>query len=85
MVNRQSLSELVMALPLQKPDFSATAQDRQAVSPVETVLYMADLLENMRKMADGQGLGVLAHLLELARVEARMVARDQTGPRTNQT
>lgn len=55
------------------------------MSPVETVLYMADLLENMRKMADGQGLGVLAHLLELARVEARMVARDQTGPRTNQT
>jgi hypothetical protein len=37
---------------------------------------MGDLLENMRKIAHAQGLGVLAHLLELARVETRMVTRD---------
>jgi hypothetical protein len=38
--------------------------------------YMGDLLENMRKMAQAEGLGVLAHLLELARVETRLITRD---------
>ena len=45
---------------------------------------MGDLLENMRKIAQAQNLGVLAHLLELARMETRMVAWDQDRPQAIQ-
>jgi hypothetical protein len=76
MVNPQLLSEVVMTLPLQKPVFPAPAICRDAITSADSMAYMGDLLENMRKIAHAQGLGVLAHLLELARVETRMVARD---------
>ena len=77
MVNPKLLSESVMTLPLQNPGFPAAAQVGGRISPVDSVLYMGDMLENMRKIAHAQGLGVLAHLLELARMETRMIARDQ--------
>ncbi|MBN9589187.1 MAG: hypothetical protein BGN85_07120 [Alphaproteobacteria bacterium 64-11] len=69
-----------MSPPQQNPELSAPSLAQTAVSPAESVLYMGDLLENMRKIAQAHGLGVLAHLLELARVETRMVARDLSGP-----
>lgn len=37
------------------------------------------MLENLRKIAVGQGQGVLAHLLELAQAEARMLIRAPDG------
>lgn len=79
-VNPEPLSESVMALSRQRPSLSPlparpTLPEEQ-ISSVESVLYMGDLLENMRRMAQAQGHGVLAHLLELARTEARLVIRD---------
>jgi hypothetical protein len=65
-----------MSLSQQKSGFPTPAFVPAAISPVESMLYMGDLLENMRKMAQAQGLGVLAHLLELARVEATLVRQD---------
>jgi hypothetical protein len=81
MVNPQLLSEVVMTLPLQKPVFPAPAAARAPITSTDSMAYMGDLLENMRKIAHAQGLGVLAHLLELARVETRLVTRDHpAGP-----
>ncbi len=76
MVNPQPVAQPSMSLSQQKPGFPAPAFVPAAISPVESMLYMGDLLENMRKMAQAQGLGVLAHLLELARVEATLVRQD---------
>ena len=76
MVNPQPVAQPIMSLSQQKPGFPTSAFVQAAISPVESMLYMGDLLENMRKMAQAQGLGVLAHLLELARVEATLVRRD---------
>jgi len=76
MVNSQPVAQPIMSLSQQKPGFPTSAFVQAAISPVESMLYMGDLLENMRKMAQAQGLGVLAHLLELARVEATLVRRD---------
>jgi hypothetical protein len=76
MVNSQPVAQPIMSLSQQKPGFPTSAFVQAAISPVESMLYMGDLLENMRKMAQAQGLGVLAHLLELARVEASLVRRD---------
>lgn len=45
------------------------------ITPVDTALYTIDMLESLRRMADRQGYGILAHLLELAQAEARMLAR----------
>jgi len=84
MVNPKLLSESVMALGLQNPRFAAPVQSRPQISPVDSMLYMGDLLENMHKIAKAQGLGVLAHLLELARMETRMVAQDQKPGSTTQ-
>ena len=61
-----------------KAHFQASELPQQPISPLETVRYATDMLENLRRMAAGQGLGLLAHLLELAQTEARMIARDQT-------
>jgi len=38
------------------------------------------MLENLRKIAVRQGQDVLAHLLELAQAEARMLVRDASAP-----
>lgn len=45
------------------------------ISPMESVLYTIDMLDGLHKMADRQGHNILAHLLELAQAEARMLAR----------
>jgi hypothetical protein len=76
MVNPQPVAQPSMTLSQQKSGFPTPAFVPAAISPVESMLYMGDLLENMRKMAQAQGLGVLAHLLELARVEATLVRQD---------
>lgn len=40
-------------------------------------MYTADLVESLRKIALKQDQPLLAHLLELAAVEAKSLARDQ--------
>jgi len=40
-------------------------------SPGETANYTAEMLESLRKIASRQGQGLLAHLLDLAFVEAK--------------
>jgi hypothetical protein len=61
------------------PEIGLPDLESGEISPLETARYTADLLENLRKIAARQGLGILAHLLELAQAEARMVARSGTG------
>ena len=41
------------------------------LTPAETARYTRDLLETLRKIALGQGQGLLAHLLGLAAMEAK--------------
>ena len=48
----------------------------QPISSPETATYIGDLLESLRKIARTQGLNLLAHLLELAVVEAKSVRKD---------
>jgi hypothetical protein len=48
------------------------------MTPLDTARYTRDMLECLRKMAASQGQGVLAHLLTLARYEARTVERSLT-------
>ena len=50
------------------------------LTPLETALYAGDMLESLRKIADRQGLDLLPHLLELAKVEAKMLARPRDVP-----
>ncbi|OJT95108.1 MAG: hypothetical protein BGN82_06110 [Alphaproteobacteria bacterium 65-7] len=47
------------------------------LSPAESARYTLDLLDDLRKIAQRQGQGMLAHLLELAQAEARIVIREQ--------
>ncbi len=42
-----------------------------SLTPAETARYTRDLLESLRKIALGQGQGLLAHLIGLAAAEAR--------------
>jgi hypothetical protein len=76
MVNPQKLSESVMAAPEQKPGFPAQPAAAAPLSAAESARYTLDMLENLRKIAVRQGQDVLAHLLELAQAEARMLVRD---------
>ena len=55
---------------------SVPVPGREPISPQETALYTADLVESLRKIALKQGQTLLAHLLELAAVEAKTLARD---------
>lgn len=71
MVNPQKVSKSVMASDPQKPP----APPGKTISPTDSARYTADMLESLRKIAAGQGQGVLAHLLELAQAEARMLVR----------
>lgn len=48
----------------------------QPITSPETATYIGDLLESLRKIARTQGLNLLAHLLELAVVEAKAVRKD---------
>jgi hypothetical protein len=59
----------------QNPEFRRSNPLPQAMSPVETALYTCDLLESLRKIAQRQGQTLLAHLLELAFVEAKSLSR----------
>jgi hypothetical protein len=68
-----------MAVALSKPHFKPLPAPSGAISPRESAQYTSDLLESLRKMAAGQGQHVLAHLLELARFEARSLVSD-AGP-----
>jgi hypothetical protein len=80
MVNLQKLSESVMAAPPQKPGFPASQPPAAPPSGAESARYTLDMLENLRKIAARQGQIVLAHLLELAQAEARMLVRDASAP-----
>ncbi|MDB5739017.1 MAG: hypothetical protein JWP16_57 [Alphaproteobacteria bacterium] len=80
MVNPQKLSESVMAAPQQKPGFPASQPPATPLSAAESARYTLDMLENLRKIATRQGQTVLAHLLELAQAEARMLIRDAPAP-----
>jgi hypothetical protein len=44
------------------------------LTPVETARYTRDLIESLRKIAGQQGHSLLAHLLELAAIEAKALA-----------
>ena len=43
-------------------------------TPAETARYSRDLIESLRKIAYQQGHSLLAHLLELASIEAKALA-----------
>jgi hypothetical protein len=47
----------------------------EPMTPRETALYTADLIESLRKIALKQDQALLAHLLELAAVEAKSLAK----------
>ena len=47
------------------------------IGPVETALYTKDTLESLRKIALQQRQLLLAHLLELAVVEAKALGKAQ--------
>ncbi len=49
----------------------------EPITPRETALYTADLIESLRKIALKQGQPLLAHLLELAGMEAKSLANGQ--------
>jgi hypothetical protein len=80
MVNPQKLSESVMASEQQKPGFPAPRPPAPPPSATESARYTLDMLENLRKIAVRQGQDVLAHLLELAQAEARILVRDAPAP-----
>jgi hypothetical protein len=60
----------------QNPHPAPSQTSAPRISPLESARYTADLLESLRKMAQGQGQGILAHLLELAQVEAKLILRE---------
>jgi hypothetical protein len=80
MVNPQKLSESVMASEQQKQGFPAQPPLAAPPSGAETARYTLDMLENLRKIAVRQGQDMLAHLLELAQAEARILVRDASAP-----
>lgn len=41
-------------------------------SPVETARYTEDMLESLSRIANRQGQALLAHLIDLAAVEAKI-------------
>ena len=52
-------------------------------TPLESARYTGDMLENLRKIAVLQGQDVLAHLLELAEMKCRLIARRVAPPGMN--
>jgi hypothetical protein len=67
---------MVVAVLQQKPRFRLPVSPQERISPLDSARYTIDMLENLRKIARKQGHDLLAHLLELAQMEARMVVRD---------
>jgi hypothetical protein len=67
---------MMVAVLQQKPRFRLPASPEERISPLDSDRYTIDMLENLRKIARKQGHDLLAHLLELAQMEARMVVRD---------
>jgi hypothetical protein len=80
MVNQQKLSESVMPSLQQNPVVIPPGPPGSTISPAESARYTVDMLESLRKIALRQGQGVLAHLLELAQAEARMLVRAPETP-----
>jgi hypothetical protein len=52
-------------------------QKPEPITPRETAMYTADLVESLRKIALKQDQPLLAHLLELVAVEAKSLANGQ--------
>ncbi len=52
-------------------------------SPADSARYTRDMLESLRKIAQGQGQGLLAHLLGLAAAEAKYLS--ETGDQAHET
>ncbi len=75
MVNPQKVSESVMVIPQQKPRFVSSEPVGVPISALDSTRYTADMLEILRKIASGQGQPVLAHLLELAQAETKLLIR----------
>jgi hypothetical protein len=48
-----------------------------AITPEETARYTAELIESLKKIALRQGQALLAHLLDLAALEAKSLAKGQ--------
>lgn len=67
-----------MPVPQQNPRFQQPGHPVESLSPLETARYTSDLLESLRKIATRQGQELLAHLLELAHVEARSLSRPKS-------
>ena len=63
----------MMTIPLQSGN-----QPLPEMSPAETAQYTKETLESLRKIALRQGQFLLAHLLELAVVEAKALAQAQS-------
>ena len=66
MVNAEIVSKSLQAMPALPP-----------LPPLETARYMGDMLESLGKLARKQGQELLAHLLDLARLEAKSLARSE--------
>jgi hypothetical protein len=64
---------LEMMIPLQSGN-----RPLLEMGPAETAQYTKDTLESLRKIALQQGQVLLAHLLELAVVEAKALAKAQS-------
>jgi hypothetical protein len=54
---------------------SLTQSEITKLNPAETARYSRDLIESLRKIALQQGHSLLAHLLGLAALEAKALAR----------
>lgn len=68
------------AMPVlqQNHRFQPSALPAQSLSPPETARYTSELLESLRKIAARQGQELLAHLLELAKMEANSLCRPKS-------
>ena len=64
-----------MAPAQQKQADRLPAAPGKTISPAESASYTAQMLETLRKIALQQDQPLLAHLLELAQVEARILVR----------
>lgn len=56
------------------------AQHPPAASPEQFAVYVAEILETLRKIASANRQILLSHLLALAAMEARMLAKLPPGP-----
>lgn len=52
------------------------------LTPAETARYTRDLIESLRRIASQQGQSLLAHLLELAAIEAKALGEGDQAQET---